>query len=281
MLRVNDITLCGKCMYPHRKRGFTLSAFDELVEVMEKLRSKNGCPWDREQSHESLKPYIIEETYEVLDAIDAGDDVELREELGDLLLQIVFHAQIASEQGRFTMDDVAASIVDKLKRRHPHVFGDVEVEDSRDVLRNWEEIKKQEGKDSVLEGVPDGLPALLKAQRIQEKVGRVGFDWEDIWGAFAKVHEEIDELDSAVKEGDREGMVDEFGDILFSLVNVARFLDINAEESLRQTTKKVSSRFRYIERRIAEKGDRPIEEYSLEELDALWDEAKPEKRGGP
>jgi tetrapyrrole methylase family protein/MazG family protein len=268
-------------MYPHRKRGFTLSAFDELVDVMEKLRSKNGCPWDREQSHESLKPYIIEETYEVLDAIDAGDDVELREELGDLLLQIVFHAQIASEQDRFTMNDVAASIVEKLKRRHPHVFGDVEVEDSRDVLRNWEEIKKQEGKDSVLEGVPDGLPALLKAQRIQEKVGRVGFDWEDIGGAFAKVHEEIDELDRAVKEGDREGMEDEFGDILFSLVNVARFLDINAEESLRQATKKVSSRFRYIERRIAEKGDRSIEEYSLEELDDLWDEAKPEKRGGP
>ena len=258
-----------------------MSAFDELVEVMEKLRSKNGCPWDREQSHESLKPYIIEETYEVLDAIDAGDDVELREELGDLLLQIVFHAQIASEQGRFTMDDVAASIVEKLKRRHPHVFGDVEVEDSRDVLRNWEEIKKQEGKDSVLEGVPAGLPALLKAQRIQEKVGRVGFDWEDIRGAFAKVHEEINEMDRAVEEGDRKEMEGEFGDILFSLVNVARFLNINAEESLRQTTKKISNRFRYIERRIAEKGDRPIEDYSLEELDALWDEAKPGKRGGP
>lgn len=251
-----------------------MSAFDELVGVMARLRRKDGCPWDREQSHESLKPYIIEETYEVLDAIDRKDDDELREELGDLLLQIVFHAQIAAEQSRFTMDDVAAAIVEKLKRRHPHVFGNVEVEDSREVLRNWEEIKKEEGKDSVLEGVPDGLPALLKAQRVQEKVRRVGFDWESIGGTFDKVREEIGELEKAVKDGDQAGIEDEFGDILFSLVNVARFLDINAEESLRQTTKKFSHRFRYIENRIEEKGERPIEEYSLEELDALWNEAK-------
>lgn len=251
-----------------------MSAFDELVGVMARLRRKDGCPWDREQSHESLKPYIIEETYEVLDAIDRKDDDELREELGDVLLQIVFHAQIAAEQSRFTMDDVAAAIVEKLKRRHPHVFGNVEVEDSREVLRNWEEIKKEEGKDSVLEGVPDGLPALLKAQRVQEKVRRVGFDWESIGGTFDKVREEIGELEKAVKDGDQAGIEDEFGDILFSLVNVARFLDINAEESLRQTTKKFSHRFRYIENRIEEKGERPIEEYSLEELDALWNEAK-------
>ena len=251
-----------------------LSAFDELVGVMARLRRKDGCPWDREQSHESLKPYIIEETYEVLDAIDRKDNDELREELGDLLLQIVFHAQIAAEQSRFTMDDVAAAIVEKLKRRHPHVFGNVEVEDSREVLRNWEEIKKEEGKDSVLEGVPDGLPALLKAQRVQEKVRRVGFDWESIGGTFDKVREEIGELEKAVKDGDQAGIEDEFGDILFSLVNVARFLDINAEESLRQTTKKFSHRFRYIENRVEEKGERPIEEYSLEELDALWNEAK-------
>jgi tetrapyrrole methylase family protein/MazG family protein len=263
-----------------RKRGAVLSAFDELVEVMGKLRSEDGCPWDREQSHESLKPYIIEETYEVLDAIDRADDGELREELGDLLLQIVFHAQIASEEHRFNIDDVAASIVEKLKRRHPHVFSDVEVEDAQHVLRNWEEIKKKEGKDSVLEGVPDGLPALLKAQRIQEKVGRVGFDWEDMGGALAKVHEEIDELHRAVKAEDLDGIEDEFGDILFSLVNVARFLEINAEDALRQTTRKVSQRFRYMEMRIAEKGERPIEEYSLQELDALWEEAKPDIRGG-
>ena len=251
-----------------------MSAFDELVDVMARLRRKNGCPWDREQSHESLKPYIIEETYEVLDAIDRKDDDELREELGDLLLQIVFHAQIAAEQDRFTMDDVAATIVEKLKRRHPHVFGNVEVEDSREVLRNWEEIKKEEGKNSVLDGVPDGLPALLKAQRVQEKVRRVGFDWESIGGTFDKVREEIGELEKAVEGGDQAGIEDEFGDILFSLVNVARFIDVNAEESLRQTTKKFSHRFRYIENRIEEKGERPIEKYSLEELDALWDEAK-------
>ena len=275
MVHVNGITLFDKEFYVHRKRGVVLSAFDELVQVMEKLRSLEGCPWDREQSHESLKPYIIEETYEVLDAIDRKDDRELQEELGDLLLQIVFHAQIAAEQNRFTMDDVAASIVEKLKRRHPHVFGDVEVEDSREVLRNWEEIKKQEGKESVLEGVPDGLPALLKAQRLQEKVRRVGFDWKNIGGALAKVHEEIDELDRSVKQGDQAGTEDEFGDVLFSLVNVARFLEINAEESLRQTTRKVTRRFQYMEKRIAEKGERPIEEYSLEELDALWEEAKP------
>jgi tetrapyrrole methylase family protein/MazG family protein len=251
-----------------------LSAFDKLVDVMARLRREDGCPWDREQSHESLKPYIIEESYEVLDAIDRKDDDELREELGDLLLQIVFHAQIAAEQSRFTMYDVASDIVEKLKRRHPHVFGNVEVEDSREVLRNWEEIKKEEGKDSVLDGVPAGLPALLKAQRVQEKVGRVGFDWESIGCTFDKVCEEIGELEKAVEGGDQAGIEEEFGDILFSLVNVARFLNINAEESLRQTTKKFSHRFRYIENRIEEKGERPIEEYSLEELDALWDEAK-------
>ncbi len=251
-----------------------LGALYELVNVMARLRSKGGCPWDREQSHESLKPYIIEETYEVLDAIDRKDDDELREELGDLLLQIVFHAEIAAEEGRFTIDDVARTIVEKLKRRHPHVFGDVEVEDSGEVLKNWEAIKKEEGKVSVLDGVPDGLPALLKAQRVQEKVRRVGFDWESIGGTFDKVREEIAELEKAIGEGDGAGIEDEFGDILFSLVNVARFLDIDAEESLRQTAKKFSQRFRYIENRVTEIGDRPIEDYSLEELDSLWEEAK-------
>jgi tetrapyrrole methylase family protein/MazG family protein len=251
-----------------------LGALYELVNVMARLRSKDGCPWDREQSHESLKPYIIEETYEVLDAIDRKDDEELREELGDLLLQIVFHAQIAAEEGRFTIDDVARTIVEKLRRRHPHVFGDVEVEDSGEVLKNWEEIKKKEGKISVLDGVPEGLPALLKAQRIQEKVQRVGFDWQSIGGTFDKVREEIAELERAIDEGDSAGIEDEFGDILFSLVNVARFLDIDAEESLRQTAKKFSTRFRYIENRVAEIGERPIEDYSLEELDSLWEEAK-------
>jgi len=244
------------------------------------LRSEEGCPWDREQSHGSLKPYIVEETYEVLDAIDRGDDEELREELGDLLLQIVFHAQIASEDGRFTIEDVARSIVQKLKRRHPHVFGDVQVENSQQVLKNWEEIKRGEGKSSVLDGVPRGLPALLKARRVQDKVRRVGFDWEDPAGAFDKVREEFEEIQKALREGNRNGIEEEFGDILFSLVNVSRFLDIDAEESLRRTIDKFSRRFRYMEDRIAERGEGSIEDLSLEELDALWEESKKETEDG-
>ena len=257
-----------------------MSAFDDLVGVMRMLRSEEGCPWDREQSHGSLKPYIVEETYEVLDAIDRGDDEELREELGDLLLQIVFHAQIASEDGRFTIEDVARSIVQKLKRRHPHVFGDVQVENSQQVLKNWEEIKRGEGKSSVLDGVPRGLPALLKARRVQDKVRRVGFDWEDPAGAFDKVREEFEEIQKALREGNRNGIEEEFGDILFSLVNVSRFLDIDAEESLRRTIDKFSRRFRYMEDRIAERGEGPIEDLSLEELDALWEESKKETEDG-
>lgn len=257
-----------------------MSAFDDLVGVMRMLRSEEGCPWDREQSHGSLKPYIVEETYEVLDAIDRGDDEELREELGDLLLQIVFHAQIASEDGRFTIEDVARSIVQKLKRRHPHVFGDVQVENSQQVLKNWEEIKRGEGKSSVLDGVPRGLPALLKARRVQDKVRRVGFDWEDPAGAFDKVREEFEEIQKALREGNRNGIEEEFGDILFSLVNVSRFLDIDAEESLRRTIDKFSRRFRYMEDRIAERGEGSIEDLSLEELDALWEESKKETEDG-
>jgi tetrapyrrole methylase family protein/MazG family protein len=241
---------------------------------MNKLRSVDGCPWDREQSHESLKPYIIEETYEVLEAVDRGDDDDLREELGDLLLQIVFHAQIAAEEKRFTIDDVAATIVKKLKRRHPHVFGDVQVDNAHEVLKNWEEIKKSEGKSSVLDGVPGALPALLKARRVQEKVSRVGFDWEEGENVLLKVHEELEELRSALRGDSDERVAEEFGDLLFSLVNLSRFIDVDAEESLRLTVDKFSRRFRYIEKRIAEKGDRNVEEYSLEELDALWEESK-------
>jgi tetrapyrrole methylase family protein/MazG family protein len=253
-----------------------VNSFDDLVEVMRILRSEEGCPWDREQSHESLKPYMIEETYEVLDAIDRRDDSELLEELGDLLLQIVFHAQLAAEEGRFTMEDVARVIVQKLKRRHPHVFGDVKVENSLQVLKNWEEIKRGEGKNSVLDGVPRGLPALLKARRVQDKVKRVGFDWDDPAGAFEKVREEIGETERAMLKGDRQGIEEEFGDILFSLVNVSRFLEIDAEESLRQTVEKFSRRFRYIEARVASLGERLLENYSLEELDELWEESKRE-----
>jgi tetrapyrrole methylase family protein/MazG family protein len=249
---------------------------------MNTLRSEHGCPWDREQSHESLKPYMVEETYEVLDAIDRRDDEELLEELGDLLLQIVFHAQIASEENRFTVYDVAQTIVRKLVRRHPHVFGDVKVEDSREVLQNWEEIKKEEGKDSILDGIPKGLPALLKARRVQEKVRRVGFDWKDSTGALDKVREEVGELERAVaEEGTGKRMEEEFGDVLFSLVNVSRFLDIDAEEALRRTVDKFTKRFRYLESRIADDDSRSIAEYSLEELDSLWEESKNRGRDRP
>ncbi len=251
-----------------------LSDLYDLVNVMKRLRGKDGCPWDREQTHESLKPYLIEEVYEVFDAIDRKDDVELKEELGDLLLQIVFHAQLASEEQRFTINDVAQTIVLKLKRRHPHVFGEVQVDHADEVLQNWEAIKKQEGKESVLDGIPKELPALLKARRIQEKVKRVGFDWEAPEPVFKKVIEEVAELKRAVAEGNRSLIEEEFGDILFSLVNVSRFLEIDAEDALRQTVNKFERRFRYIEKKVNEKGGKPIQDYSLQELDTLWEESK-------
>jgi len=246
----------------------------ELVEVMKRLRGENGCPWDIEQSHQSLKPYLLEETYEVLEAIDAGDDEKLKEELGDLLLQIVFHAQIASEQKRFTIDDVARSIVSKLRRRHPHVFGEVQVRDSDEVLENWERIKKGEGKRSVLEGVPEYLPALLKARRVQEKVRRVGFDWDSVDGPLNKVIEEIKELRNAIEKRNREEVEEEFGDILFSLVNVSRFLGIDAEEALRKSIRKFIHRFKSVEDRVSRRGEKPLESHSIEELDKLWEESK-------
>lgn len=251
----------------------------ELVEVMKILRAKNGCPWDREQDHESLKPYLVEETYEVIDAIDKGDDMHLKEELGDLLLQIVFHAQIAAEEGRFTIDDVAASIVEKLKRRHPHVFGNVRADTPEEVLVNWEQIKKDEGKESVMDGVPKSLPALLKARRVQEKARRVGFDWKDAEGAVHKVSEETAELENAILEGRADRAKEEFGDVLFSLVNVSRFLGIDAEGSLRSTIDKFIARFRFIEQEVTRRGSKAMEEYSLEELDGLWERAKREQEG--
>jgi tetrapyrrole methylase family protein/MazG family protein len=246
----------------------------KLVRVMKRLRSKNGCPWDHEQDHESLKPYLLEETYEVLEAIDNRDDEELSEELGDLLLQIVFHAQIAAERGKFTIDDVAKKIVKKLKRRHPHVFGKTKVRGSDEVLQNWEEIKKDEGKLSVLAGVPDHLPALLRARRVQEKAKRVGFDWDSVDGAFEKILEEVGELKDAASEMNKQKIEDEFGDILFSIVNISRFLGIDAEGALRKTINKFKKRFQYVESIAEKKGEKPLNQYSLNELDAMWDEAK-------
>ncbi len=246
----------------------------KLVRVMKRLRGENGCPWDHEQTHESLKPYLLEETYEVLEAIDIQDDGELAEELGDLLLQIVFHAQIASEKRTFTIDDVARKIVVKLKRRHPHVFGKTKVGGSDEVLKNWEQIKKDEGKLSVLAGVPEHLPALLKARRVQEKAKRVGFDWDSIDGAFEKILEEVKELKDAAAEMNKKKIEDEFGDILFSIVNISRFLGIDAESSLRKTINKFKKRFQYIESVVEKRGGEPLNNYSIHEMDELWEEAK-------
>ncbi len=258
------------------------SAFQELVGIMTRLRAADGCPWDREQDHITLKPYLLEETYEVLDAIEAGDDGQLRSELGDVLLQVVFHAQIASETGRFTADDVCRAITEKLIRRHPHVFADVAVADSNDVLRNWEQIKLEErGGDegpapSALDGVPRPLPALLRAQRVQEKASHVGFDWEHVDGALAKVTEEIEELRQECDAGGTpERIHEEFGDLLFALVNVARFMKVAPEDALRGAVDKFDRRFRRVEQVLAARGT-SLREATLQEMDTVWNEIKAE-----
>jgi tetrapyrrole methylase family protein/MazG family protein len=258
--------------------------FEDLVRIMADLRAEGGCPWDREQTHQTLRPYLIEEAHEVIEAIEAGSDANLAEELGDLLLQVVFHARIAEEEGRFTIQDVVGGILEKLVRRHPHVFGDVQADTPEKVLRNWEAIKlreraggdgEEENTPSVLGGVPASLPALLKAQRVQTKAGRVGFDWKSPEGPLAKVREEIEEVEGAIREGGGEsGCVErEMGDLLFALVNVARHLKVDAEGALRVCVDRFMGRFRYIEGRLAERG-LTAREADLATLDALWDEAK-------
>lgn len=255
------------------------SNFEELVDVMKRLRAPEGCPWDREQTHDSLKPYMLEEAYEALEAIDLRDDDELCKELGDVLLQVVFHAQIADEEQRFSIDDVAGSIVEKLVRRHPHVFGDVQVKDAKNVLENWEEIKKQERRDagqqqpSHLDGIPKSLPALMRAQRVQSRAARQGFDWPNAEGALDKVEEEFAELRQAQSDQSTEAIEDEFGDLLFSVVNTARFLQINPEDALRRSVDKFERRFRAIESEL-NKSDRSMRDTALSELDELWDEIK-------
>lgn len=259
-------------------------SLSRLVEIMALLRSERGCPWDREQTHQSLKTCAIEETYEVLEAIDSGNPDKLREELGDLLLQVVFHAQLAAEAGQFNIDDVIAAIVEKLIRRHPHVFSDTQVSGVSGVLENWEKIKRREmpeERKSALDGVPKDLPALLKAQKIQAKAARVGFDWGNLEGPLAKTKEEFQEFEEVLGKApypvtgtaEWDKLEDEFGDILFSLVNVGRFLDINPELALRRTIDKFSQRFRYIESEAAKAG-RELTEMTLAEMDELWEKAK-------
>ncbi len=247
---------------------------------MARLRDPvKGCPWDLEQDHKSLKVYLMEEASEVLDAIDSRVDHKLQDELGDLLLQIVFHAQMASERGAFQFSDVADSISAKLVRRHPHIFGDRQVKDSAEVVRNWEEIKKSEkGRQSVFDGVPRNLPALLRAFRLQEKASVVGFDWKAAHEVAGKVREEIEEFLEVSRENDRTKMEEEYGDILFSLVNLGRFLGLNAEFSLEAANRKFMERFAEIEENARQRGIK-LESMTLEEMDAIWEEAKGRGQG--
>ncbi len=247
--------------------------FDRLVDIMHQLRQK--CPWDRKQTRESLKPYLIEEAYEVLDAIESGDPEKLKEELGDLLLQVVFHAEIAKERGEFDIYQVIEFLCNKLIYRHPHVFGDVKVKDAEEVLRNWEKLKKKEKnhRGSVLDGVPKDLPALIQAFRLQEKASKVGFDWESVEGVKAKVEEEWQELLKAMEKGDPKAIEMELGDLLFAIANMARFLNVDPESALRMCNARFKERFSFIERELQKEGKSP-EDVSLEHLDRLWEEAK-------
>jgi len=253
------------------KRELQLKAFDRLLTIMDELREQ--CPWDKKQTLQTLRHLTIEETYELGDAILENDLKEVKNELGDLLLHIVFYARIGSETNSFDIADVANSICDKLINRHPHIYGDVSVANEEDVKRNWENIKLKEGKNSVLEGVPNSLPALVKANRIQEKVAGVGFDWERPEQVFEKVKEELSELQEEVNAGNKDKLEAEFGDVLFSIVNYARFLDINPENALERTNKKFIKRFQYLEGK-AKEHNKTLKEMSLAEMDVYWEEAK-------
>jgi MazG family protein len=261
--------------------------FAEFVALIARLRAPGGCPWDREQTHASLKPMTIEEAYEVLMAIDEGTDEELAGELGDLLLQVVFHAQIAAEEGRFTIADVIGSVSDKMVRRHPHVFGGERAETSGEVLRNWEALKVQERKqsgkaapaESMLDSVPPSLPAVMEAFQASTKVARVGFEWPDAAGVLAKLDEEVRELrDEAERASvDRRRVADEVGDLLFTAVNVARVLGVDPESALKAANRKFRRRFGHVEARLREGGRGPADA-TLEEMEALWQEAKAAER---
>jgi XTP/dITP diphosphohydrolase len=256
---------------PMNSRKDQLKALDRLLTIMDELRVQ--CPWDKKQTMESLRHLTIEETYELGDAILEGDLQEVKKELGDLLLHIVFYAKIGSETGNFDMADVSNAICDKLINRHPHIYGDVDVADEEEVKRNWENIKLAEGKKSVLEGVPVSLPALVKANRIQDKVAGVGFDWEKPEQVFEKLQEELGELQEEIENGTEERIEAEFGDVLFSMVNYARFLKINPENALERTNKKFIKRFSYLESKAKQAG-KSLKDMTLAEMDVHWNEAK-------
>ena len=264
--------------------------FEKLVAVQARLRAPNGCPWDREQTHQSLRTYLIEEAYEVLEALESGNDAKFAEEMGDLLLQIVFHSQIAREEGRFTVAEVIREIHDKMIRRHPHVFGKTHAKDSAEVLRNWEQIKAEErrssggkggsnggvetpGETSLLDGVSHALPATMEGLQLTRKASRIGFDWEDAGGVFEKMQEETEELKKAWGEQDQRKMEEELGDLLFAAVNLSRFLKIDPEIALKKANAKFSRRFRAMERMARKKG-REFKDLPREQMEALWDAAK-------
>jgi MazG family protein len=260
--------------------------FDELVRVMERLRAPGGCPWDREQTYESLGQYLLEESYEAFDAIqeanETGDTTNLREELGDVLLQVVFHSTIAKEKGDFTIDQVTAGVSQKLILRHPHVFEDKKLETADDVLNNWDELKKEERrrsgklektKDSLLDDVPLQFPALIEANKLTKKAAKVGFDWENAEQIFDKLDEEVGELRAAISEKNDEEIKEEIGDLLFVVVNLARKLGVEPENALKKTNRKFRKRFKFIENELKSK-DRTLEESDLQEMDALWNRSK-------
>lgn len=256
--------------------------FNDLIHIMEILRGPNGCMWDREQDHTSIRRNFIEETYEVVEAIDEQDVEHLKEELGDVLLQVVFHTQMEKEKGNFDMDDVANGICQKLIFRHPHIFGEVEVSSSAEILSNWEDLKKkekhQQTASDTLESVARSLPGLIRAEKVQKKAAKVGFDWPDVSGAMEKVREETAELEQALRgEGSVE---DELGDLLFAAVNAARFCKVDPERALEKTTDKFIRRFRAVEEAAAAEG-KQLEEMTLAQMDALWDQVKQQESGGP
>jgi len=254
-----------------KSRALQLEAFDRLLTIMDELRAQ--CPWDKKQTMQTLRHLTIEETYELGDAILEDDLVEVKNELGDLLLHIVFYAKIGSETNDFDVADVCNSICEKLINRHPHIYGDVKVKDEEEVKQNWENIKLKEGKKSVLEGVPNGLPALVKANRIQDKVAGVGFDWEKPEQVFEKVQEELAELKEEIQTGNADKVESEFGDVLFSMINYARFLNVNPENALELTNKKFINRFQYLESKAKESG-KTLKDMTLDEMDVYWNEAK-------
>ncbi|WP_292949597.1 nucleoside triphosphate pyrophosphohydrolase [Olleya sp. UBA1516] len=252
-------------------RADQLKAFDRLLTIMDELRAQ--CPWDKKQTMETLRHLTIEETYELGDAILEDDLEEVKKEIGDLMLHMVFYAKIGSEKKAFDIADVCNGICEKLIHRHPHIYGDVTVKDEAEVKRNWENLKLKEGRTSVLEGVPNSLPALVKASRIQEKVAGVGFDWEQPEQVWEKVEEELNEFKVEVEKGDADAMEDEFGDVLFSMVNYARFLNINPENALERTNKKFKKRFEYLEQK-AKALNKDLKDMTLGEMDVFWEEAK-------